>query len=883
MNTRRVISNILLFLLDLLHATALAFATTMLFSNVLLHDLPWRMVLLITLPLTFFVLLLLRSKLVRRIMLLLVLVFVFSVVVLAVCCLVSKRFSVMCRATLTDLGAWVSGVDIAIFAPVLVAIVAVILSALIVTFGRRTLCWAVLLPPIALAILSLFGARFPMWQLVMYAAFAIALILRRKFDLFLELLKKARGSTGSKPLKGAPHPLLRGACLLAAAMIITLVLHPKPVEGPLFGSKFSESISSGFENFILSHPKLNDFFVNKLGIEIESRNGGKSMNGWFNSRLGGARVDSNEPMLEVLSSQPKEYLRGFVYTDYRGDRWVIDEFTDDYPGITALTSAVSDGNVEIKFKTATYVHAMLPSIGEKISYASSVSIPVYTTLARRRSFVRYVNGYDPRSGVYLPEGTVTMSLSGDKALVYPTDANRIWLSRGLQAATRSGKTPEWSSYGADYYTVTAEMIESYRLYEICVPGYYSNGKALTAISGIPPEIVSDISQYYKMLQYQYKQLPANLPQRVSALAEVLTRGCTDDWHKALAIRNYLCSGQYKYTLTPGDLPAGRDFVDYFLFDSKEGYCTYFASAMTVLARAAGIPARYVEGFLLSDNRGTVDNIPGVEVTSNGWRVLTGANQHAWCEIYMEGLGFVTMEATVGYGADPAPSTAVPTTVPTVTPEPTATPVPTATPEPTLRPVETPVPTTTPRTSSEPGISPTPDPQIRSKPFNKRLPLIILLLIILAASGILTYVILRALFRASNRIPGSGAKEPGEQTVAIYRRSVKLLGEISRVRRGPETPGEYLEALKPYLSESRGKNKPPVLTEAMLAPFAELSAMYELAEYGDNVDGSSPRSHCADAETDASARTEWQHLVNALRARLGKFRTRLLLIKTMGKE
>ena len=87
-----------------------------------------------------------------------------------------------------------------------------------------------------------------MWQLVMYAAFAIALILRRKFDLFLELLKKARGSTGSKPLKGAPHPLLRGACLLAAAMIITLVLHPKPVEGPLFGSKFSESIAVAVSN-----------------------------------------------------------------------------------------------------------------------------------------------------------------------------------------------------------------------------------------------------------------------------------------------------------------------------------------------------------------------------------------------------------------------------------------------------------------------------------------------------------------------------------------------------------------------------------------------------------------------------------------------------------
>lgn len=54
---------------------------------------------------------------------------------------------------------------------------------------------------------------------------------------------------------------------------------------------------------------------------------------------------------------------------------------------------------------------------------------------------------------------------------------------------------------------------------------------------------------------------------------------------------------YRYTLTPDVPPDSQDFVTYFLYVGKEGYCTYFASAMTVLCRMAGLPARYVEGFV----------------------------------------------------------------------------------------------------------------------------------------------------------------------------------------------------------------------------------------------------------------------------------------------
>ena len=65
---------------------------------------------------------------------------------------------------------------------------------------------------------------------------------------------------------------------------------------------------------------------------------------------------------------------------------------------------------------------------------------------------------------------------------------------------------------------------------------------------------------------------------------------------------------------------------------KEGYCTYFASAMTVLCRMAGLPARYVEGFVAQ---------PGAD----GFAYVTGKEAHAWTEVYFEGFGWVPFDPT----------------------------------------------------------------------------------------------------------------------------------------------------------------------------------------------------------------------------------------------
>lgn len=81
---------------------------------------------------------------------------------------------------------------------------------------------------------------------------------------------------------------------------------------------------------------------------------------------------------------------------------------------------------------------------------------------------------------------------------------------------------------------------------------------------------------------------------------------------------------YKYSLDVSEVPLDKDFVDYFLFEEKEGYCVYFASALTIMCRIAGVPARYVEGFKVS-------NIP----VEPGKYDVTNKDAHCWVEVLID--------------------------------------------------------------------------------------------------------------------------------------------------------------------------------------------------------------------------------------------------------
>ncbi len=125
----------------------------------------------------------------------------------------------------------------------------------------------------------------------------------------------------------------------------------------------------------------------------------------------------------------------------------------------------------------------------------------------------------------------------------------------------------------------------------------------------------------------------------------------------------------EYDLNTGRMAWNRnDFAQWFLDESDSGYCVHFASAATVLLRAAGIPARYVEGYAVripSDlpNTGVLGGLTGI----GDWNVqVTESMAHAWVEYYMPNVGWVMLEPTPAGAVqtfDPATSTTAPTTTP----------------------------------------------------------------------------------------------------------------------------------------------------------------------------------------------------------------------------
>ena len=141
----------------------------------------------------------------------------------------------------------------------------------------------------------------------------------------------------------------------------------------------------------------------------------------------------------------------------------------------------------------------------------------------------------------------------------------------------------------------------------------------------------------------YTALPADFPARVGELATAVTAGAGSDYERARLLERHLAATHFYYTLTPGMPPADQDFVDYFLFDSQEGYCVYFASAFVTMARAIGLPARYVEGFLVSG-----------ESNEDGLFEVRNNMGHAWAEVYLEGYGWHIFEPTPAGGL-PGPS------------------------------------------------------------------------------------------------------------------------------------------------------------------------------------------------------------------------------------
>lgn len=148
------------------------------------------------------------------------------------------------------------------------------------------------------------------------------------------------------------------------------------------------------------------------------------------------------------------------------------------------------------------------------------------------------------------------------------------------------------------------------------------------------------TNYPDWIKSRYFQMPETVTQRTRELAISITNGLTNNYDKVVAIRNYLTQN-YPYDLYPPPQAPDMDAVDQFLFVDKRGVCEHYTSAMVIMLRSLGIPARFVVGY----GSGDLNPLTGYyEVRAN--------DAHAWVEVFFPGEEWVTFDPTPGWTSDP---------------------------------------------------------------------------------------------------------------------------------------------------------------------------------------------------------------------------------------
>jgi len=138
---------------------------------------------------------------------------------------------------------------------------------------------------------------------------------------------------------------------------------------------------------------------------------------------------------------------------------------------------------------------------------------------------------------------------------------------------------------------------------------------------------------------RYLSLP-EIPQRTRRLVRRVVSGERDNLHRAVALNAFLEEKFiYRERVTPP--PAAADAVDYFLHDMDGAYCDYFASALAVMARTAGIPSRVVRGFRSTE-----------EDEETGWWLVREKHAHSWVEVFIDGYGWFELDPSPALGSAP---------------------------------------------------------------------------------------------------------------------------------------------------------------------------------------------------------------------------------------
>lgn len=418
------------------------------------------------------------------------------------------------------------------------------------------------------------------------------------------------------------------------------------------------------------------------------------------SQLGGPASPTDDAVMQV-SAPSRTLLRGAVRNSYTGHAWEDTTSGRRYLYVSPRFAALRRDLFDLQRPDAELL-SLLPG-------ARTITVLMHA---------------DAASTLYLTQRFGAPQ--GENLVAYFSPASEVFATRSLQAG--------------DSYVFSGRVMDG------STPGIR---RAVLSTADVRDPYWDDVCA-------AYLALPEGIDSRVYALAAQVTASAENDFDRAAALCAYL-QNHFAYTLSQSVPPSGQDFVSWFLLEEQRGYCTSFASAMAVMARAIGLPSRYVEGYV-------------AEPDADGLARVTQKNAHAWVEVYFSGFGWLPFDPTPGLGEaarDPEPPDGsqpppeddsqdgnepdggpqdTPDETPTPSPSPTPTPSPSPTAEPTPSPEQdeargdesTPTPSPSPTPTAEPTPtpiappSPTPPPDAPDQPA----PLLWLLLFLLLLAGLI---------------------------------------------------------------------------------------------------------------------------------------------------
>lgn len=363
---------------------------------------------------------------------------------------------------------------------------------------------------------------------------------------------------------------LRDGAIFAITVILLAWVMPNAATGPAV-STLVEPFEGTWETVRQEWTRL----FGSLNYQPSSLAGafGRSMT------LSGPRSLSDRIVMDVQAPQGN-YWRGVTFDTYNGRQWLnseADTITLE-PDDTSVLSAPYAARKTMTETVTTYLR------GETVLF--SAPQPLRASQAVRAD-VAYLSASDANAALF--------------GIQNPANAKPVEIAR---MRTRQ-PFKEGDSYQVVSAVTTAD-VETLRQTSTNYPSY---------------------------VRERYLQLPDTLPERVRTLAQQITQDSDNNYDRAVAIQDYL-RREIKYNEKIAAPPEGVDGVDYVLFQSKEGYCDYYASAMAVMARSVGIPARIVAGYAQGD----------FEPELGVYRVRE-ANAHSWVEVFFPALGWIEFEPT----------------------------------------------------------------------------------------------------------------------------------------------------------------------------------------------------------------------------------------------